>query len=75
MKQVNRDGYAERSYKIMMSTPMTSLSRYIGSKWFLPLDKLSKRSGVPFTILQKAIRGEKIAPIYEARLRAYLEQL
>lgn len=74
-KQVNRDGYDERSYKLMMNAPITSLSRYIGAKWFSPLQKLSEQSGVPITSVKKAVKGEKITPFYEDKLRKYLQKL
>jgi hypothetical protein len=69
------DTYDERSTKIMMSKPITELSRYIGQKWFLPLEKLSERSGVAMTVIIKAVHGEKIRSDNERKIREVLDRL
>lgn len=74
-KHINRDGYEERETKIMLNTPITELSRYIGSKWFLTLEQLSEQSGLSLTTIQKAVHGERITPYYEKRLRNFLDKL
>ena len=74
-KQINREGYDERTYKIMMSKPITDLSRLIGSKWFLPLERLAEKSGVSMTVITRAVHGEEIAPWNEKKIRKVLEKL
>ena len=74
-KQINRGGYDERSTKIMMNKPITELSRFIGSKWFLSTERLAEKSGVPYTTIRKAVEGEKIAPHHEEKLRLFLDKL
>ena len=75
MKQINREGYDERSTRIMMSNPITELSRLIGAKWFKPLEKLAEGAGVHLLTVKKAIRGEQILPRYEEKLRDFLGKL
>ena len=75
MKQISREGYDARTLKIMMSKPITSISRYIGAKWYLPLKDLSVKAGVPIKAVMGAINGEKISPAHEERLRRYLDKL
>ncbi len=75
MERENRDGFDERSTKIMMDMPITKLSRYIGAKWYLPLEQLAEKSGVPFQTIQNAIYGKDILPRHEKRIRAFLEKL
>ena len=72
-KQVNKYGYQERSTKIMLATPITELSRFIGSKWYLPLEKLSELSGVSYEVIKRAIHGETIGVVSERKLRGFLE--
>ena len=74
-KHTHREGYEERETKIMLSTPITALSRYIGSKWFLTLEQLSEQSGLSLTTIHKAVKGERIPPAYERRLRTFLDKL
>lgn len=65
----------ERETRIMLETPITELSRFIGAKWFLTLEQLAEQSGLPIRTILKAVHGEKIAPFYEKRLRTFLEKL
>lgn len=71
----NRDGYDLRTTEIMLNTPITDLSRLIGQKWFLPLEKLAEASGVSMYTLSRAVRGEKIVAWCEERIRKVLEKL
>lgn len=64
-----------KSTKKMFETPITELSRYIASKWYLPLERLSEQSGVPLAVIKRAIRGGSILPKYEKPLREYLDKL
>ena len=61
--------------KAVLEIPITKLSRLIASKWFSTLEQLAEKSGVPFYSVQKALHGENISPRYEAKLRAFLENL
>lgn len=74
-KHENRDGYAERSTKIMIKKPITELSRLIGQKWFLPLEKLSEKSGVPLQIIKRAVGGDNIRIDNERKICKALEEL
>lgn len=74
-RKINRDGNHEYETKIMMSKPITELSKLMGRKWFLTLEKLSEQSGVSLWAVHKAVNGEKIAPQAEEKLRAFLEGL
>jgi predicted transcriptional regulator len=67
--------YEERSTKIMMEKPITELSKLIGAKWFLTLEQLAEKSGVPLLTLRKAIRGMEISSCYEKKLREFLSKL
>jgi hypothetical protein len=75
MKIQNREGYDERILKIMMSKPVTPLSRLIGQKWYLPLDKLAEQTGVKITTIQHAVNGKPIQPWNERKIREFLEKL
>ena len=75
MVRVNRNGFDERSTKIMMNKPITELSRLIGAKWFLPLERLAKEAGIGIETCQKALYGKEILPRYEKKLRAFLDRL
>lgn len=72
-KQVNKEGYLERNTRIMLQTPITELSRFIGAKWYLPLEKLSERSGVSYEVIKRALHGETIGVVSERKLREFLE--
>ena len=74
-KHLNHEGHDERTTKIMLDVPITPLSRYIGSKWYLTLEQLSERTGLKLTTILKAVRGEPILPAYERRLRKFLDKL
>lgn len=65
--------HAENATKAMMETPITDLSRLIGAKWFLPLEELSKKSGVAMRWITQAVRGGKIHPNIEKKIREVLE--
>ena len=67
------DTYDERTTKIMMRKPVTELSRFIGSKWFLTLDKLAERTGVSLGVITAAVEDKPIRPWNEAKIRRYLD--
>jgi hypothetical protein len=75
MKQKSREGYDKLTYELMMNTPITDLSRYIGAKWYSSLEKLAEQSGLPFKTVIRAVKGQTILPNYEKRLRAFLGKL
>ena len=75
VERIHREGWEERETKNMLSTPISALSRYIGSKWFLTLEQLSEQSGLSLHTIHKAVNGERISPAYERRLRAFLDKL
>lgn len=52
---------------------MTEIQKQIGQKWFLTLEKLAKRSGVPYRTLQKIVRGVKVSSESESKLCEFLE--
>ena len=60
---------------LMMEKPITELSRLIGAKWFLPLEELQKKTGVPMRWITQAVRGGKIPAEYEKKIREVLESL
>lgn len=66
-------GTDENITKRMMSMPITDISKLIGAKWFLPLEKLSERTGISVSILEGAVEGQKIHISNERKLRKYLE--
>ena len=71
--QIHRT-YEELTTEIMLKKPITKLSRLIGRKWFLPLEKLSAQSRVPLQTIVRAVNGEEnILDRYEQRLTAFLE--
>ena len=59
----------------MMETPITDLSRLIGAKWFRPLEELAKEAEVAMRWVTQAIRGGKIPPNVEKKLREALDRL
>lgn len=65
--------YDERSTKIMMAKPITDISRLIGEKWFLGIEKLAERSGVYVNTIKKVLQGEPIGKHSERTLRKFLE--
>ena len=65
----------DHATKEMMDKPITELSRLIGSKCFLPLDKFANEVGVYKGWLTRALRGEKIPPAIEKKIREALEKL
>lgn len=69
------NGHEEYETRVMLSRPITALSKLIGAKWFLPIEKLSEQAGVPINTLLKAVRGGTIPPCKEEKLRAFLERL
>lgn len=71
----NGNGHEARYTKIMLSKPITDLSRLIGEKWFLPLEKLAEESGVSLKIIIKAVHGESIWIVNEKKIRKVLEKL
>ena len=73
MKQVNREGYEQRTTEIMLNKPITSLSRFIVAKWYSTLEQLSLRSGVSLGTIQKAVSGEKVSQRIEKKIRDFLE--
>ena len=75
MKQKSREGYDKLTYELMMDTPITDLSRYIGAHWFSSLEKLSQQSGVPYKTILRAVHGETIAGEMEQKLREFLENV
>ncbi len=64
-----------KSTKIMIETPITELSRYIASKWYLSTEQLSAKSGVPLRVIKRALQGERIPQKYEKPLREFLDKL
>lgn len=74
-KQVNREGYDERTTQIMLNRPITELSRYIARKWFGTVERLSEESGVPLRSIIQALHGKAMMPCYEKRLRDFLKKL
>lgn len=64
-----------KATKRMLEKPITELSRYIADKWFLPLEKLFEKTGVPLTTIKRAIEGGTISREDEAKLREYLDKL
>ena len=72
MSHQNKEGYEERTTKIMLSKPITELSRLIGMKWFLPIEKLSQRSGVSLRIIYSALAGEKLTDYSKSKLMDFL---
>ena len=65
--------YCDHITQDMMDKPITELSKLIASKCFLPLDKFAKEIGVGKEWLMQAVRGEKLPPHIENRLREALE--
>jgi hypothetical protein len=57
--------------KLMMSRPITELSRLIGMKWFRPLDKLAARADIPIGAVINVVEGRAIRPSYEKKLLRY----
>lgn len=68
----NRDEY---TLKVMLNTPKTDLSRLIGEKWYLSIERLAEKSGVPAKTIHRALHGQKIRQAYENKLRAFLNKL
>ena len=66
-------GTDENITKRMLSLPKTDISKLIGQKWFLTLEKLSERTGVSVSILEGAVEGQKIHISNERKIRRYLE--
>ena len=60
---------------LMMEKPIAELSRLIGAKWFRPLDELAEKADVPMRWVTQAVRGGKIPPEFERKLREVLESL
>ena len=75
MQNKNSNGHEELMTKRMLNTPITPTSKLIGQKWFLPLEVLSDKTGVPYGALCSAIRGKKIYPKYEIQIEKYLSKL
>ena len=69
------NGCEETHTKRMLAMPITDLSRLIGRKWFLSLENLAEKSGLPRGTIARAVNGGEILPRYEDKLRAYLEAL
>ena len=57
----------------MLQKPITTLSRLIANKWFLTLQTLSERTGVPVTVIENAVEGGKLRADNDRKLRRYLE--
>ena len=68
------NGHEERNTRIMMEMPITDLSRLIGEKWFLPLEKLAEESDVSLSIVIKAVHGNKIGYWSEKKIRRVLNK-
>jgi predicted transcriptional regulator len=66
----NYEAYLTRE---MLQKPITELSRLIADKWFLSLQTLSERTGVPVSVIEHALEGGKIRADNERKLRSYLE--
>ena len=60
---------------LMLEKPITELSRLIGAKWFRPLDELAKKADIAMKWVTQAVRGGKIPPEFERKLREVLESL
>ncbi len=76
MKVRNREGYDELETKIMLKKPITPLSKLIGQKWFLSLDKLAEKSGVSVCTLKKVLNGYGyVSEKCEQKIRDFLEKL
>ncbi len=54
---------------------VTPFARWIGSKWHKSLYELSQESGVPYTIILKAITGKEIPEEQKGRLKKFLMKL
>lgn len=68
-------GNKEYFLRDMLATPKTDLSRLMGAKWFLSLEKLADRSGVPLGVVLRAVRGERLHPSNERKIRKVLDEL
>jgi len=53
--------------------PMTELACLIGRKWFLSLEELSARAGVPKSIIKRAVQGITKGDQNERRLFEFLK--
>lgn len=67
------NGSEERVTKQMLEYPISSLAKLIGSKWYLPLEKLSEKSGAPITAIIRVLKGKPIRADNERKLREFLE--
>lgn len=67
------DTYEAYLTKVMLRKPITSLSRLIGGKWFLTLQTLSDRTGVPVKVINHAVEGGNLRADNDRKLRKYLE--
>ena len=70
--QISRT-YDKRTTEIMLKKPITKLARLIGRKWFLSLETLVERTGVPLGTIKRAVEGEYIGGDNGQKLTAYLE--
>lgn len=52
--------------------PITELSRLIGAKWFLPIERLAAMAGVSMDTIKKALRGKRIHICDERKIRKFL---
>ena len=68
-------GHNEYMYKIMMARPQTELSKDIGRKWYLTLEKLAEESGLSISVIFRAVEGDKIGKDSESKIRAVLNNL
>ena len=68
-------GNNEYFLKDMLDTPKTDLSRLMGAKWFLSLEKLAERADVPIGVVLRAVRGERLHPSNERKIRKVLNEL
>ena len=68
-------GHNEYACKVMISKPQTELSKYIGRKWYLTIEKLSEKSNVSARIISTAIAGKSIGKESEAKIRRVLKNL
>lgn len=54
---------------------VTPFARWIGSKWYKSLYELSVESGVPYTIILRAVTGKEITEEWKERLTKFLRKL
>ena len=69
------DGCEQACTKRMLEMPITELSRLIGAYWYLPLEDLAKKAGLPKLVIKRAIHGGKVSAEAERKIRETLEGL